>query len=136
MEEKELRKIGRDFIFNCKVTELNTMIQILNKYRDKLPKDMWRRECDAHELELMAGIMYQRTNTPLTGEFFESVRNEAAHQKQRWGKEHDESKTDEDWFWTLGFLAGKALHNVRFKKKHHIIAAAALLMNWYESIGD
>lgn len=75
----------------------------------------------------------KRINTPMTTKFLEAVPNEAAHQRQRWGLEHDRKKDPADWFWTLGFLAGKALHDVRGKRAHHIVAAGALLLNWLES---
>ena len=29
----------------------------------------------------------------------------------RWGNDGDAGKTDADWFWLIGYLAGKALHN-------------------------
>src|SRR5689334_19768307 len=49
-------------------------------------------------------------NTPHTADFLEAVRIEAAHQRQRWSAEHDDGKTNADWFWLLGWLAGKAVH--------------------------
>lgn len=72
-------------------------------------------------------------NAPQTADFLEAVRIEAAHQRERWGDEHDARKTPEDWFWTLGFLAGKAIRPEAAPRKrvHHIIAAAALLANWH-----
>lgn len=73
-------------------------------------------------------------NTPGTDEFFDAVRTEAAHQITRWGNDHDEGKTCADWFWLIGSLAGKALHDVRGKRAHHLIAAAAALLNWHRSV--
>ena len=70
-------------------------------------------------------------NTPMTEDFMESVKNEADHQRLRWGEEHDKNKKSEDWFWLIGYLCGKSLHNVRGKRQHHIIATAAALYNWY-----
>jgi len=71
-------------------------------------------------------------NNPHTEEFLEAVRLEAAHQRERWGDAHDARKTDEDLYWTLGWLSGKA---VRFesqeKRLHHLITSAALLLNWH-----
>lgn len=72
-------------------------------------------------------------NTPRTEDFFAAVRTEAAHQVERWGADHDAGKTDADWFWLIGYLAGKAIHNVRGKQAHHIIAAAAALLNWHRT---
>lgn len=70
-------------------------------------------------------------NTPHTVEFHESVQIEVAHQRDRWGDEHDERKSPADWLWALGYLANKAVHDVRGKRLHHIVASAALLANWY-----
>lgn len=79
-------------------------------------------------------------NTPRVVDFLEGVRLEAAHQRQRWGTAHDRWKSAENWFWLVGYLAGKALRACidgdNFKAKHHTISAAAALMNWHETIGD
>lgn len=50
-------------------------------------------------------------NNPQIVDFTTAVQAEAAHQRERWGVEHDAQKTDADWFWLIGYLAGKALHN-------------------------
>lgn len=73
-------------------------------------------------------------DTPQTADFFEAVRLEAAHQIDRWGTEHDAGKTPADWFWLIGYLAGKALHDVRGKAAYHVIAAAAALLNWHRAL--
>lgn len=72
-------------------------------------------------------------DTPGTEDFMRDVQLEAAHQIKRWGTEHDAGKTDADWFWLIGYLAGKALHDVRGKKAHHIVATAAALLNWHRA---
>lgn len=69
-------------------------------------------------------------NTPHTAEFLEAVRLEAAHQRERWAADHDAGKTDADWFWLVGYLAGKALHK-QDRQVHHIITTAAALLNWH-----
>jgi hypothetical protein len=50
-------------------------------------------------------------NTPEIADFVKAVQLEAAHQRARWGSDHDAGKTDADWFWLIGYLAGKAMHN-------------------------
>jgi len=50
-------------------------------------------------------------NTPQLHDFSKAVVIEAAHQRQRWGGEHDAGKTPQDWFWLVGYLAGKALQS-------------------------
>lgn len=52
-------------------------------------------------------------NTPEVEDFDAAIPLEAAHQVQRWSAEHDAGKTPEDWFWLIGYLAGKALHSAK-----------------------
>lgn len=77
----------------------------------------------------------QEINTPEIVDFVKAVQLEAAHQRQRWGSEHDTGKTVADWYWLLGYLAGKALFNLmagnREKGLHHIITTAAACANWH-----
>ena len=77
-------------------------------------------------------------NSPLHEDFLEGVKREAAHQVERWGEPHDARKEPQDWFWTLGYLAGKALRahidGDRRKALHHTISSAALLLNWHRRI--
>ena len=79
-------------------------------------------------------------NTPECESFDVAVPLEAAHQKARWGIEHDANKSPEDWFWVIGYLAGKALaaekSGDREKAKHHCITAAAALRNWHAEIRE
>ena len=72
-------------------------------------------------------------NTPHTADFIEAVKLEAAHQRKRWGTDHDVGKTDADWFWLIGFLAGKAINPLTTPEKrlHHIITTAAACLNWH-----
>lgn len=97
---------------------------------------------------------YRAINTPEIADFVQAVHREALHQREKFGADGDAGKTDRDWFWLLGFLAGKALHNftefdriVKFddhtpeaieaaeqhleKALHHTITTAAACMNWH-----
>ena len=73
---------------------------------------------------------YDAINTPEIDDFLAAVQNEALHQRERWQNEHDAGKTDADWFWLIGYLAGKALHKPE-KMLHHIITTAAACLNWH-----
>lgn len=77
-------------------------------------------------------------DSPETEDFDKALPLEAAHQVRRWGAEHDAGKNPEDWFWLIGYLAGKALAAHRIgdveKAKHHCISAAAALRNWHAHI--
>ena len=63
---------------------------------------------------------------------------EAAHQRERWGVEHDGGKTPFDWFWLIGYLAQKAASAAVAgddeKAKHHTISTAAALANWHAQL--
>lgn len=74
-------------------------------------------------------------NRPEINDFIEGVRLEAPHQLQRWGVKQDRTKSPEEWYWVVGYLAGKALHAQRAgddgKFMHHLITCAAVLANWH-----
>ena len=102
-------------------------------------------------------------NTPELLDFMKSVPLEAVHQVERFGSEHDSGKTPEDWFWLIGYLAGRALahhkeaerlegqifesdgyewnkalqeqiaHH-REKAVHHCITTAAACANWHLAV--
>lgn len=75
-------------------------------------------------------------NAPELRDFASAVVREAAHQRARWGVEHDAGKTPADWF--LGYLAGKALHAAvagdQEKALHHTISSAVALANWHAAL--
>jgi len=77
-------------------------------------------------------------NTPEILDFVKAVQIEAVHQRERWGAAQDEGKTAADWFWLLGYLAGKALHSDkagdRDKLLHHIVTTAAACANWHAQV--
>lgn len=109
----------------------------------------WRRralehaEGEAHALHKLKGAeaqcaqaitdrekMREQLDSPELQDFLAGVRLEAAHQRKRWGTDQDAGKTDADWFWLVGYLAGKAMHKPE-KRLHHLITAAAALFNWH-----
>lgn len=90
------------------------------------------------ELETEVQRLNSLINTPHTHDFLEAVRLEMPHQRERHGAAHDAGKKPADWFWLVGYLAGKALHalvsgNIE-KAKHHVITTAAALGNWFLAI--
>lgn len=86
------------------------------------------------ELERLRALV----NTPELHDFSRAVVLEAAHQRERWGSEHDAGKAPQDWFWLLGYLGGKALaahaSGNTDKALHHTISSAAALANWHAAI--
>lgn len=77
-------------------------------------------------------------NSPELHNFLRGVHLEAVHQVERWGEAHDRRKRPADWFWLVGYLAGKVLHAVESgnqdKALHHCISTAAALYNWHCAI--
>jgi hypothetical protein len=73
---------------------------------------------------------YRELSTPEINDFILAIEREALHQRDRWGSDHDARKTDSDWFWLIGYVAGKALHKPE-KRLHHIITTAAVCLNWH-----
>ena len=122
--------------------------------RRKLTVEAYSRRKDADTRAIAAAVNFLRThsaeiagalaeverlnaivNTPQANDFLRAVSTEAEHQRQRWGSDHDRGKTPADWFWLVGYLAGKALHahaaSDLTKAEHHVITAAAALANWH-----
>lgn len=94
---------------------------------------------EAHKLTLNENEALRKAlNTPEILDFMAGVPLEAAHQRDRWGSDHDAGKTAADWFWLVGYLAGKALHSETSgnheKALHHVITTAAALANWHSAI--
>lgn len=79
-------------------------------------------------------------NTPETDDFDKGVPLESAHQRYRWGDDHDENKNAFDWFWLIGYLSQKAATSAvagdTEKAKHHIITTGAALRNWFRRISN
>lgn len=77
-------------------------------------------------------------NSPEIEDFLRGVKLEAVHQVEKWGDAHDRGKSAENWFWLVGYLAGKCLRAVitgkRDKALHHTISTAAACLNWHSAI--
>lgn len=100
------------------------------------PQESSSRLVDAMDAEIAR--LNAIINTPQADDFLRAVSTEAEHQRQRWGNAHDSGKAPSDWFWLIGYLAGKALHahaagNVE-KAEHHVITTAAVCANWHRAM--
>lgn len=97
-------------------------------------REVERRRAAEAEVERLTKLL----NTPAIGDFLEGAAREAAHQIERWGEAHDRNKAPADWFWLVGYLAGKALHahiaGDAEKAMHHTISSAAALAHWHRCI--
>lgn len=83
-------------------------------------------------------LLQELLSRPEIDEFYEGVMLEAAHQRRRWGDAHDRDKSAENWFWLVGYLAGKACRSAiegdQAKARHHTISSAAALFQWWKAI--
>jgi hypothetical protein len=86
------------------------------------------------EVQRLDGLL----NHPELHSFARGVVLEGAHQIARWGTVHDRAKDPQDWYWLVGYLAGKALRahadGDTEKALHHTISTAAALGNWHAHI--
>lgn len=77
-------------------------------------------------------------NSPEIEDFTAALPLEAAHQRERWGCDHDAVKSPFDWFWLVGYLSQKAAAAAVAgdveKAKHHTISTAAALANWHQAL--
>lgn len=99
-----------------------------------------RIEMEHGDWELtIAGLRaHALVNKPEIEDFLRGVKLEAAHQVLRWGDAHDRDKSAKNWYWLVGYLAGKALRAAitgqRDKALHHCISSAAALLNWHQAV--
>lgn len=84
-------------------------------------------------------------NNPHTAQFMEAVKTEAAHQRERWGTEHDAGKSPEEWLFLMGYLGTKACQaHGKFNRSsdpkhqekalHHTISTAGACLNWHAAV--
>lgn len=87
---------------------------------------------------LREALRREIVNSPETADFMAGVPLEAAHQRERWGADHDAGKSPFDWFWLIGFLGQKAaaaaVAGDTEKAMHHTISTAAALANWHAAL--
>ena len=80
----------------------------------------------------------EELDQPIIDDFIRGVERETAYQRQLWGTSSDAGKAPADWFWLIGYLAGKALRAAvtgdRNKALHHTISTAAACANWHAAI--
>jgi hypothetical protein len=123
-------------------TEIGRLFGVVGGVKASTPHQAWL-VLDAAQGEILAlkernAALDALLNTPELVDFAKAVHLEAAHQIQRWGSDHDAGKEPEDWFWLVGYLAGKALHAIKSgnaeKALHHLITTAAALNNWHAQV--
>lgn len=102
------------------------MTEVAASIRRDDPDSAYDCEKAAAELHRLHQLIYN----PHTADFVRAVEAEAVFQREKWSADHDVGKTDADWFWLIGYLAGKAINKPE-KQLHHIITTAAALLNWH-----
>lgn len=94
--------------------------------------------CENERLRNEIDRLQSLINSPEIDNFLRAVHIEAVHQIEKWGTASDRAKRPADWFWLVGYLAGKALHSAvsgnTEKALHHCISTAAALYNWHCAI--
>lgn len=95
-----------------------------------------RQERDALKAE--NGRLLELLNTPENNDFLVGGVKEAGHQRERWGEDHDMTKTAGDWSLLLDKINGKQCQGVWDedweKLKHHLITMAAICANYHRCI--
>lgn len=101
--------------------------------RDDLRGALERAEVRLEAMQAEIDRLTAVINRPHIGMWTDEVVLEAAHQRERWQGD-DATKTPEQWFWLVGYLAGKALAASRGgdmkKARHHTVSTAAVLAHW------
>ena len=104
----------------------------------KLTDQVQSLSAQLHDEKMEHDLLKELLSRPEIDEFYEGIMLEAAHQRQRWGDAHDRDKSAENWFWLVGYLAGKACRSAiegdQAKARHHTISSAAALFQWWEAI--
>jgi hypothetical protein len=89
---------------------------------------------DKERLEYLENLI----NNPEIENFLEGVKLESAHQTERWGIEHEESKFPHDYALVIDKLKGKqalAIWDKDVEKyKHHLITLASVCFNAHRQI--
>jgi hypothetical protein len=70
---------------------------------------------------------------------YEACRHAPCLPQDEYGvKRPDLAPEPQDWYWLLGWLAGKAVHAATTgdveKARHHTISSAAVLLNWHRHL--
>lgn len=108
------------------------------RIREQLIEDGWLDDEAAAKLTAERDRLLSLINAPELENFLRGTHIEAVHQVERWGEANDRAKRPADWFWLVGYLAGKALHALVSgdvdKALHHCISTSAALYNWHSAI--
>lgn len=131
-----------NFEFLAKTPALLRAVHRLSSPRGTDPQEQIDMDCRALAVIVEAlergNRLSELVNSPEIEDFIRGLKLEAVHQVEKWGDAHDRGKSAENWFWLVGYLAGKCLRSVitgkREKALHHTISTAAACLNWHSAI--
>jgi hypothetical protein len=128
-QEDHLTAVARDYL-QARGVDVDAAL-LADALNEMAPATSAHNQALKDEIARLTGIL----NTPAIEPFAGAVVAEAQHQVFRWGADHDETKDAFDWYWLLGYLAGKAARSAQTqdweKALHHTVTAAAALANWH-----
>ena len=108
------------------ITARTELVNLVKRPASAIGETDWQARALAAEAKL---------NAPELHSFRDAVVLEAAHQRERWGTDHDGGKQPEDWLWLVAYLATKAGQAHRYgdreKYLHHIVTCGAACANWH-----
>lgn len=112
------------------------------EYDERRAQEIWddnvALRAENERLEELTTALIARISNPEINLFMEGVVIEAAHQVERWGAEHDASKTFEHWTALLTRLLGKFVDanwsHDGDKALHHLITIAAVCANAHKQM--
>jgi hypothetical protein len=94
-----------------------------------------------HDAEMEVARLHSIIHSPESDDFLKGVSIEAEYQRQLHGVDDTDARYDwHQWFWVVGYLAGKALAACKSgegdgaKARHHLVTTAALLHNWHNTL--
>jgi hypothetical protein len=118
----------------------NRLSPIPGRQADTIATLLRRVAAELHDERMEHDLLKELLSRPEIDDFQDGVMLESAHQRQRWGDAHDRSKSAENWYWLVGYLAGKALRSTiegdQVKARHHTISSAAVLFQWWKAIAE
>lgn len=114
------------------------LLEQVRQQRDLATRELERVRAELDQVVADRDRLRALIGRPYIGAWADEVIVEAAHQVARWGAEHDAGKEPADWFWLIGYLAGKALQAViagdASTAHHHTVSTGAVLAQWAAAI--
>lgn len=128
---------------NPQTSTRHEVLKLLRALRDRLDgiaevkEDRKLLTLVADEFEHLTSVA-DAVNGARTVDFIDAVKAEAAHQRDRWGRDHDAGKRVEDWITLFTYLLGKLAKAYwsrdTGKVLHHVVTVAAVALNMHANL--